>query len=180
MFYQLDDLLIRMGAPEAREKNHIEWHYFDQARSDLAGYAEVRIEAGGKFVIAEMKRTRDNYEDDHGNILDSFTETFSMRAERVAGDHYKIVRLAFDGTTYENPEKNIVTLGLGLFHARALDTSILMVEQAFNKQDMFEPRAEAEERFRKAIFSAVDAAPRQNFGVVIPFRPRGERRAANG
>lgn len=175
MFYKLDELLTKIGAPEVREKNRIEWHYFDDSRVDLAGYAEVRLEGGGQRLIAELKRTCENYEDDHGNLHAFFDESFFLEAVRVAEDRYKVVKVGFDGAEYSAPEKAVIELALSVFHARALDISIRMVEQAFNKQDIFE-EGDVETRFTKAIFSKLDSAQRQSFGVVIPFRPR-ERQA---
>jgi hypothetical protein len=172
MIYQLDDLLLKMGAPEVREKNHIEWHYFDKARKDLAGFAEVRLEAGGQRLIAELKHTRENYEDDNGDVHATFTESFYLHAVRTGKDRYTVVKVAFDGEEYKDPARNIVELGLGIFHARALDISILMVEQTFNKQDILEPAEAPELHFKKAIFSKLEKAQRESFGVVIPFRPR--------
>lgn len=171
MFYKLDELLTKMGAPEVREKNRIEWHYFDESRVDIAGRAEVRIEAGGQRLVAELKRTCENYEDDEGNLHAFFDESFYLEAARVAEDRYKVVKVAFDGAEYAAPDKSIVELALSVFHARALDISIRMVEQTFNKQDMFE-EGDFEARFTRAIFSKLDSAQRQSFGVVIPFRPR--------
>jgi hypothetical protein len=183
MIYKLDDLLTKMGAPEVQEKNRIEWHYFDKAHSDLAGYAEVRLEAGGQRLVADLKHMRENYEDDHGNIHAQFEETFHLVAERAGPERYRIARVAFDGASYSDPPRAVTELALSIFHARALDISILMVEQAFNKMDITDVAEEAEfpAHGRRAIFSRLDSVPqRANFGVVIPFRPREpQQRAAN-
>lgn len=176
MIYTLNELLTKMGAPEVREKNRIEWHYFDAARSDLAGYAEVRLEAGGRRLVAELRHTRENYEDDHGDIHAQFEETFHLVAERAGPERYKITQLAFDGAEYAEPSRAVAELGLSMFHARALDISILMVEQMFNKQDITEAAEEPEFNYgHKVIFSRLVAPPRASFGVVIPFRPREQR-----
>jgi hypothetical protein len=182
MLYKLDELLTKMGAPEVRERNRIEWHYFDKAFNDLAGYAEVKLEAGGQRLVADLRHTRENYEDDHGCVHAQFEETFHMIAERAGPERYKISAVSFDGEEHVDPSGATVELALGIFHARALDISILMVEQTFNKQDITEPEIEIglPSYGRRAIFSRIDDTPRhEGFGVVIPFRPRECRIAAN-
>ena len=73
MMYRLDDLLKKMGAPEVRERGRVEWHYFDKKTKELAGYAEIRMEAGGEFLVAEIKRLHDRFEDDHGVTHKNYT-----------------------------------------------------------------------------------------------------------
>ncbi len=145
----------------------------------MAGFAEVRLEAGAQRLFADLKHIRENYEDDHGNLHDSFVESFSLEAVRVGKDQYEVVRVSFDGAEYPNPERNIVELGLSIFHSRALDISILMVEQAFNKQDMLEEAELPMPKMRKTVFAnqSVSQQP-QSFGVVIPFRPRAALKMA--
>lgn len=185
MMYHIHDLLKKMGAPEAREKKRIEWHFFDRDSRALAGYAEIRLEAGGEFLVAELKRLHENYEDDNGQRHTRYEETFFMYAERTArADHYRITRMSFDGEDYGHPTKPIIELGLSVFHARALDISIRMVEQSFNKQDML-----AEEDLPvlpgKTVTAARVKTPparvidpvrktvrQEAYGVVVPFRPR--------
>jgi hypothetical protein len=145
MIYHLNDLLKKMGAPDLRQRNRLEWYYFDKTRNGLAGFAEIRLEAGGEFLVAELKRYREDHVDDDGKRHDIFEENFFLYAERTARpEHYRITRLSFDGEDYGHPTKPIVELGLGVFHARALDISIRMVEQTFNKDDMLEPAATPE------------------------------------
>lgn len=142
MMYHLHDLLKKMGAPELKSRPRLEWYYFDKARNMLAGFAEIRLEAGGEFLVAELKRYREDHIDDDGRHHDVFEESFFLYAERTARpDHYRITRLSFDGEDYGHPTKPIIELGLGVFHARALDISIRMVEQTFNKDDMLVPVA---------------------------------------
>lgn len=142
MIYDLQSLLLKMGAPEVREKGDISWHYFDAAKNRIAGAAEIRLEAGGERLIAELKHIRENVEDDNGKTHPVYVDSFFMAAERTARPgHYRIIRMAFDGEVYDKPKQNIVELGLGIFHARALDISLRMVEQTFNKQDILEPPA---------------------------------------
>lgn len=140
MIYHLRELLKKMGAPDLGDKRRLEWFYFDKTRNQLAGFAEIRLEAGGEFLVAELKHYQDNHIDDNGKKHERFEESFFLYAERTArSDHYRITRLSFDGEDYGHPTKPIVELGLGVFHARALDISIRMVEQTFNKDDMLEP-----------------------------------------
>lgn len=140
MIYDLQSLLSKMGAPEVREKGDISWHYFDAAKNRIAGAAEIRLEAGGERLIAELKHIRENVEDDNGKTHPVYIDNFFMAAERTARPgHYRVIRMAFDGDVYDKPKQNIVELGLGIFHARALDISLRMVEQTFNKQDILEP-----------------------------------------
>lgn len=143
MIYHLRELLKKMGAPDLGDKRRLEWYYFDKARNQLAGFAEIRLEAGGEFLVAELKRYQDNHIDDNGKKHDRFEESFFLYAERTArADHYRVTRMSFDGEDYGHPTKPIIELGLGVFHARALDISIRMVEQTFNKGDMLEPAAQ--------------------------------------
>ncbi|MDE1152861.1 MAG: hypothetical protein PW788_10025 [Micavibrio sp.] len=176
MMYALNDLLQKMGAPEVRERGHIEWHYFDKTKNALEGFAEIRLEAGGERLVAEMKSIRENYIDDLGETHPVYTESFYLYAERTArAGYYRINKLSLDGDDYNSPQKGVVELGLSVFHARALDISIRMVEQVFNKQDILEPIIDPTPKFR-AMFSQQKEIRRESFGVVIPFRPRGEVR----
>lgn len=184
MLYSLHDLLMKMGAPEVREKNRMEWHYFDKKKNALAGFAEIRLEAGGERLTAEMRHLRENYADDNGKVHAEYVESFYCHAERTARPgHYRIVKIALDGEEYSHPGKNIIELGLSVFHARALDISIRMMEQVFNKQDILEPvtpeprfapvpKFLTEEPRLEELKKSVPSAER--FGVVIPFRPRAQ------
>ncbi len=176
MIYHLHDLLLKMGAPEIREKGRLEWFYFDKASNAMAGYANIRLEAGGEFLVAELKRYQENHIDDNGDKHDRFEESFFLYAERTARpDHYRVTRLSFDGEDYGHPTKPIIELGLSVFHARALDISIRMVEQTFAKEDIVEQEFSA--HMPPASFAAktmpVKSAQQQAYGVVVPFRPRG-------
>jgi len=181
MIYFLNDLLQKMGAPEVREKGRIEWHYFDKTRNTLGGFAEIRMEAGGERLIAEMKTVRENHTDEDGKLHPVYTESFYLYAERTArAGHYRINKLILDGDEYSNPQRGVIELGLSVFHARALDISIRMVEQIFNKQDITEPAADPlalpeslVPRFK--LRELPDVKP-ERMGVVIPFRPRAELR----
>ncbi len=184
MLYSLHDLLAKMGAPEVKERNRMEWHYFDKKKNALAGFAEIRLEAGGERLVAEMSHLRENYADDEGKVHAEYIESFHLVAERTARPgHYRIVKISLDGDDYPTPSKSIVELGLSVFHARALDISIRMMEQVFNKQDILEPvsvttasRQQVLPRFRAAV---KEEPPKERFGVVIPFRPRAQVQRAN-
>lgn len=178
MIYALNELLTKMGAPEVRERGRIEWHYFDKARNGIAGYAEIRLQAGGEELVAEMRHIRENFEDDEGRVHPVYTESFYLYAERTArAGCYRVTKLSLDGEDYNTPQKGIVELGLSVFHARALDISVRMVEQVFNKQDITEPREPPRDPAARlktmlAAKRAAKAPPREEWGVVIPFRPR--------
>lgn len=162
MIYHLRELLKKMGAPDLGDKRRLEWYYFDKARNQLAGFAEIRLEAGGEFLVAELKRYQDNHIDDNGKKHERFEESFFLYAERTARpDHYRVTRLSFDGEDYGHPTKPIIELGLGVFHARALDISIRMVEQTFNKGDMLDNTAEApvNDSAKKPVVLAPAAPP---------------------
>jgi hypothetical protein len=178
MLYSLHDLLIKMGAPEVRDRGHMEWHYFDRKNNALGGFAEIRLDAGGERLTAELRHLRENYTGEDGEIHAEYTESFCLYAERTARPgHYRVTKIALDGDEYLNPAKAIVELGLSVFHARALDISIRMMEQVFNKQDILEtpsaplPQARPYAALKEKLMR--EHAPRENFGVVIPFRPRG-------
>lgn len=182
MMYSLHDLLAKMGAPEVKEKGQMRWHYFDADTGEISGFAEIRLIDGGERLIAELSHVRHNYEDDTGRFHASYTESFYLHAER-SGIHYNVTTIAFDGEAYPRPQKAVIELGLSIFHARALDISILMVEQAFNKQDILRPVQEDAAAFkgvpvRRKTQPMPAAIPRaESWGVVVPFRPRAELRA---
>ena len=93
MMYALNDLLMKMGAPEVKTRGHIEWHYFDRKDNALAGFTEIRLVAGGEHLIAELKHIKENYEDDTGTLHRTYTESFYLYAERAARDgHFRIMR----------------------------------------------------------------------------------------
>lgn len=187
MMYSLHDLLLKMGAPEVREKGRMEWHYFDKKKNALAGFAEIRLEAGGERLTAELRHLRENYSDDDGRLHAEYTESFYMYAERTARPaHYRIIKISLDGDDYANPSKGIAELGLSVFHARALDISIRMMEQVFNKQDILDPVSvppaalpvlPSLPRFHGELRKE-SVAPQERFGVVIPFRPRAAAQRA--
>lgn len=173
MIYHLHELLTKMGAPEVREKNRLQWHYCDAESGAVAGFADIRLEAGGERLVAELEAMRSDEEKqtspDHAD-----EDKFYLLAERTARPNYfRVLHISFDGETYTRPSKSVVELGLSLFHAKALDISIRMVEQSFNKQDMLEPREESTGS-RLILSPRLHAAskPAETFGVVIPFRPR--------
>jgi hypothetical protein len=177
MIYTLNDLLMKMGAPEAKEKGQMRWHYFDKTNDEIGGFAEVRLVNGGNGLIAEMKHLRRDYEDDAGEKRGDYTESFYLYAERT-GTRYKVTKVAFDGEEYSHPQKSIIELGLSMFHARALDISILMVEQAFNRQDILRPVVDERFQFRSAPIDIRDSFKKEAWGIVVPFRPRQQARLA--
>lgn len=175
MFYALDDLLGKMGAPEVKARGRMGWHYFDGKDGALAGFADIRLGAGGAHLIAELKHIKENYEDDTGAFHPTYTESFYLYAERLPREgYYKIAKIAFDGEEYAHPQKGIVELGLSLFHARALDISIRMIEQTFNKEDILTQKEDAPlslPPLRSPLVFKKEMA-QDVFGVVVPFRPR--------
>lgn len=177
MLYTLNDLLVKMGAPETKETGRIRWHYFDKARHEIGGFAEIELLEGGKFLIAELKHLRTDYEDDAGKVHAAYVETFYLHAEKTAL-HYRITKIAFDGEEYAQPSKAIIELGLSIFHARALDISILMVEQAFNKQDILEPIVDENPQFKNIPANVKNAFKQEAWGIVVPFRPRQQARVS--
>lgn len=180
MIYRLEDILIKMGAPEVREKGRVEWHYFDKSRNALAGSASIRLEDDGARLVAELRHIQENYEDDSGRKHAVYTETFHLVAVRAPRPgHYRIEKLAFDGADYEDPTKAVIELGLSVFHARALDISIRMVEQTFNKQDIVEQALLVSAPVPPRKPAPVAELPRRETAcIVIPFRPRASRLTA--
>lgn len=170
--YTLNDLLTKMGAPEIKEKGALRWHYFDKARRDIAGFAEIRLMDGGARLVAELLHTRRNHRDEDGVFHAEYQESFFLHAERRAA-YFVVTKIAFDGAEYGHPDRRIVELGLSLFHSRALDISILMLEQAFNKQDMLEEKPIDPYASLKQVPRLPERpVQKETFGVVIPFRPR--------
>jgi hypothetical protein len=176
VIYPLQELLMKMGAPEVREKRRIEWHYFDRKRNALAGSASIRLEAGGERLVAELKHIRENYEDDSGKTHALYEESFFLHAERTGAGQYRVIKIAFDESEYLQPQKSVIELGLSVFHSRALDISVRMVEQAFNREDIIEPVVDVASQLKR-VFVANQAAKAPYIpsgGVVVPFRPRRE------
>lgn len=174
MMYSLEDLLTKMGAPEVREKGAMRWHYFDKAGKDTSGFAEIRLIEEGERLIAELTHPGQPDEDNgRGRTRD---ESFYLHAQR-RGRQYKVTMIAFDGEEYMHPQKSIVELGLSIFHARVLNISILMIEQAFNKGDILDT-SEQEEAFLFEVPAHAKAPTHEkSWGVVIPFAPRAAARA---
>lgn len=171
MIYTLSDLLTKMGAPEVREKGHMRWHYFDKSSHEIAGFAQICLLDDGQRLLAELQHLRRDYEDDAGQSHSTHSESFYLHAERT-GTRYNVTKIAFDGEEYPRPQKSIIELGLSLFHARALDISILMVEQSFNKQDILHPVADEETQFKNIPVRLKTPIKKEVWGVVVPFRPR--------
>lgn len=171
MIYTLPELLTKMGAPEVQEKGHLRWHYFDRTSHEIAGFAQIFLIDGGHRLLAELQHIRHNYEDDSGQVHPAFNESFYLHAERV-GTRYKVTKMAFDGEEYPHPPKSVIELGLSLFHARALDISILMMEQSFNKLDILQPVVDENPQFRNIPIQVKLPLQREAWGVVVPFRPR--------
>lgn len=176
MIYHLHELLTKMGAPEVREKLRLQWHYCDADTGAVAGFADIRLEAGGERLVAELQAVRND--DEQAQSPDHAAEDrFYLMAERTARPNYfRVLHIGFDGETYTRPSRGVVELGLSLFHAKALDISIRMVEQTFNKQDMLEDTRDEmvqPSRLMSPIRLQGTAKPAaETFGVVIPFRPR--------
>ena len=171
MLYSLNDLLTKLGAPEVRQKGHMRWMYFDQENSEIAGHAQICLVDDGKTLLAELQHPRHNYEDDSGRLHATYKESFSLHAERI-GTQYKVTKIAFDGEEYPHPQKSIIELGLSLFHARALDISILMLEQSFNKQDILHQNSNEPQRMKNVPQRLKTPLKKEAWGVVVPFRPR--------
>lgn len=181
MIYDLNDLLKKMGVSEVSEKGRVVWHYFDKQKKTVAGFADIRLEAGGEILCAELQQIRENYEDDSGKIHPTFVESFFFYAERTGNpSKYEVTRMTLDGADYQHPSKAIVELGLSVFHARALEISIRTVEQAFNKEDILETTITASPQSKRIIAQRKEfprmpqhaVHPEQQMGVVVPFRPR--------
>jgi len=177
MFYELKELLIKMGAPETSERGKMSWHYFDKDKKEIEGFATIRFLDDDKSqLVAEQQHLRHNYEDDQGKIHDKYVESFYMYAERI-GERYKITKIAFDGEEYQHPQTSIIELGLSLFHSRALDISILMVEQAFNKDDILDrPLYNDSYDFNNKSAPVAEILKKETWGEVIQFRPRATKK----
>jgi hypothetical protein len=183
MIYHIHELLLKLGAPETRERHSMEWFYFNPKTQDVAGKAHIRFEAEGERLVAEIQAFgRD------GNPLQDDTY-FCIAAERTARpEHYRVVKVVFDGAAYDRPSKAVIELAASVFHARALDISIRMVEQSFNKQDVLEAKDAAPEAPKKRktapLFQTMTQAPEpaaprtETFGIVVPFRPRHAQAAS--
>jgi hypothetical protein len=164
--YTLHELLLKMGAPEVEGRGWVHWHYFDKTRRTIAGKAEIRLEDGGDRLVAELTHTRENHTDEDGKLHALYTETFHMKAARAGGNKYRVTDIGFDGEKFRNPPRAMAELGLSLFHARALDISMAMIEQSFS-QDMDIPEPAAPANIARPS------------AVIIPF-PKQRARARLG
>ena len=82
--YTLDELLMKMGAPEAKERGQMRWHYFDRTGDETGGYAEVRLFDGGASLVAEMKQLRNVVVDDGvGCVERLYSESLYLYARRT-------------------------------------------------------------------------------------------------
>ena len=177
MMYTLEDLLMKMGAPETKERGHIRWHYFDKKNEDVGGFAEVSLLDGGTILVAEMNQLRrGQIDEDTGAVKQDYNESLYLYARRV-GSRYEVTKVAFDGEEYPHPQKAVIELGLSIFHARALDISILMVEQAFNRQDILRPIIDERSQLKNVPVNLKRPVKKEVWGVVVPFRPRAQMRA---
>lgn len=176
MIYTLEDLLTKMGAPEVRENGAMRWHYFDKAGKDTSGFAEIRLIDDGERLIAEL--THPGQPDEKSGRGSTRDENFYLHAQK-RGRQYKVTKIAFDGEEYVHPQKSIVELGLSIFHARVLNISILMIEQAFNKGDILDTNGQdKEEAFLFEVTPTAKAPTHEkSWGVVIPFAPRAAAKA---
>ncbi len=172
MMYMLEDLLMKMGAPETKEKGQMRWHYFDRNSDEVGGYAEVRLLDNGASLVAEMKQLRHGVaEDGVSAVPRDYSESLYLYARRT-GARYEVTKIAFDGEEYPHPQKSIIELGLSIFHARALDISILMVEQAFNRQDILRPIIDERSQLKGVPVRIKASFKKEAWGIVLPFRPR--------
>ncbi|MDE2337165.1 MAG: hypothetical protein KGL10_07625 [Alphaproteobacteria bacterium] len=176
MMYTLDELLMKMGTPETRERGQIRWHYFDRHDAAAGGFAEVRLLDGGATLVAELRQWRSCAIE--GDPAGDDVESLYLHARRD-GSRYAVTKIAFDGEEYPHPQKSVIELGLSIFHARALDISILMVEQAFNRDDIVhQPLPALPDNARVSRAPRVPAQEpgmrkaEAQWGVVVPFRPR--------
>ena len=183
MLYTLDELLIKMGAPEIKEKGQIRWHYFEKMNDEVGGFAEIRLLDDGACLVAEMKQLRlidiEDLRDgeDPDAAEGAYAESLYLYARRT-GTHYEVTKVAFDGEEYPHPQKSVIELGLSIFHARALDISILMVEQAFNRQDIIRPVIDAHSQLKNVPANIKSSFKKDAWGIVVPFRKRAPATAA--
>ncbi len=163
MNYELAALLNKMGVPDLAERQSIKWAYTDALDPGIHGFAEVRLEGNGKFLTAELRHHRKNYEDDLGILHPFHAENFYLQARRIdETDVFRITLLSFDGRTYDLRQSAMIELGLSLFHSRAVEISTKMVEQRFDlvRDEMKRPARQMKQAVTKPM------------GNVIPFRQR--------
>lgn len=135
MSYSLTELLAKLGAPEVEETEHVRWSYFKTKNTEIAGFAEIRLEDDGQRLVAELRHWKQDTTGNHDPDTDRAWESFYLHAVRPTPDgRFTVTRLSFDDEDYTYPAKAIVELGASVFHARALEISIQMMEQAFRQQ----------------------------------------------
>lgn len=168
MHYELAALLNKMGVPDLMERKSIRWSYADELDPSIHGFAEARLESGDRFLTAELRHHRKNFEDDLGIIHPFHAESFYLQARRDDDtDTFRISLLSFDGRTYDLRQSAMIELGLSLFHSRAVEISTRMVEQKFSlvTEEMKKPQ-------RPVKFAMAKTQKDVLAGNIIPFRPR--------
>ncbi len=167
MDYELSALLNKMGVPDLEERKSMRWTYADDMDPSIHGFAEARLESNGRFLTAELRHHRKDYEDDLGIIHPFHAESFYLQARRIEDSNtFRISLLSFDGRTYDLRQSAMIELGLSLFHGRAVEISTRMVEQKFDLV-----RDEMKKPAKPVKFTVKASGPAGN---VVPFRPRGK------
>lgn len=175
MHMTLEDLLVKLGVPEVLESGTQRWHYTDEKDPDVGGFAEVRLEAKGKQLVAELKHWRKNMLTEDG-VCEPMLQTAHLRATRVGDtDRFSVTEAGFDGSVYRPCPRPMLELTCAIFHARAIDINTRMVNAAFRAE------ADAMDHVREEILAGEMPAPRRSArrstdGIVIPFQAARERR----
>jgi len=132
MDYDINRLLIQFGLADLFTKQHLKWHYVDATDADTFGAAEARFDHDGRVLSIDLKHVYTNQDDLDGPVGEKIDENISLRATRIGDtDTFKISRLIIDGIGYEGDDA-MLTLAAGLYYARALNISDIMITQQLN------------------------------------------------
>lgn len=172
MTYSLTEILAKLGAPEVEEREHVRWYYFKKENTEIGGFAEIRLEDDGRRLVAELRHWKESVEDDDGLLHDTKRESFYLHAVRPTDNgRFRVTKISFDDEDYTHPEKGIIELGASIFHARALEISILMMEESLKKQSRNRKPGLRQPRDRATVPQTKNPV-QGDWGVVVPFQPR--------
>jgi len=175
MDYDLKQLLYKLGAPEALDKDQVRWHYIDASDLEVGGYADIRIEANGRLLTVQLKHTKKNCEDDCGTFHTKREESFFLQARRLGDSQlFRVTDISFDGNDYSSDNTAMIELGCSIFHARAVEINSLMVEQKFNLATDKDFSNSSAERLRDKLkmMREMSQPKPEMWGIVVPFHPR--------
>lgn len=133
MDYTLKDLTEKMGLPEMTDNKYVLYTYSQEKDAKFGGFAEIKLEDGGRLFSASLYHCRENVTCDDGFMQAEHEETVQIRATRLGNsDHFRIVYMELDGQEQHPTNAPLMELGLCVFHSRVVDIQDGMAEQTLD------------------------------------------------